>query len=82
MSSNNNVGARILDAHARHCEHAAAELAAARLAGAPPTELAQLEAQDLAARKRYQELAVDLPGRSSRRTEQPSQGQRPWWRFW
>jgi hypothetical protein len=83
MSGNESAGARILSAQARHCEHMAAEVAAARAAGATPAELADLEDQEMAARKRYQELAVDMPvqghgigaGLSSR-------GRRPWWRIW
>ncbi len=83
MSANNNAAARILAAQARHCEQLAADLAAARSSGGSIAELEDLEAQELAARKRYQELAVDMPtggrGLSAGRTVR---GQRPWWRFW
>lgn len=83
MSGTNSVAARILAAQARRCEQLAAELTAARAGSASPAEVDDLEAQLLAARNRYQELAVDMPApglgpstglRSSRR--------RPWWRFW
>lgn len=83
MSSNQSVGARILAAQARHCAQVAAELTAARAAAAPADELAELEAQDLAARNRYQELAVDMPARGGRQgAGTSSQGRRPWWRLW
>lgn len=83
MSSRNDAAARILAAHERHCADMAAALAAARSAGAPAAELADLEAQELAARKRYQELAVDMPGRRhGSSADQLQGGRRPWWRFW
>lgn len=81
MASKTNVGARILAAQASHCEHVAAELAAARASGASAAELADLEAQDLAARNRYQELAVDISGQGPG-SSRSSRGRRPWWRFW
>lgn len=79
MSGNESVGARIMAAQARHCTNIATELAAARSAGAPPDELAELEAQELAARNRLQELAVDMPGQSHGIF---SKARRPWWRIW
>ncbi|HMQ32781.1 MAG TPA: hypothetical protein PKD53_18765 [Chloroflexaceae bacterium] len=79
MSGPNNVAARILTAQARRCEELAAELAAARAAGAPADEIADLEAQELAARNRYRELAVDMPGQGRRGA---GNQRRPWWRFW
>lgn len=79
MSGTNSVAARILTAQARRCEQLAAELAAARAAGAPTAEVEDLEAQLLAARNRYQELAVDMSAKGSgMRTSR----RRPWWRFW
>lgn len=83
MSGNNKAAARILEAQTHHCEQIAAEVAAARAAGVPAAELADLEAQELAARRRYQELAVDMPdqGRGLRAGSSPA-GRRPWWRFW
>ncbi len=71
MAANNDVGARILDAQARRCEQLAVALAAARQAGASPAELDDLADQERAARRRYQELAADIP-----------RARRPWWRFW
>jgi hypothetical protein len=83
MASDNNVGSRILAAHARHCDNVAAEWAAARAAGAPAAELADLEAQDIAARKMYKQLAADLPGHTPRLSASSSgKGRRPWWRIW
>jgi hypothetical protein len=83
MAGNTDAGARILAAQARHCEHLADELAAARTAHAPAAELADLEAQELAARKRYQELAVDMPGQTrGGAAHTPARGRRPWWRIW
>lgn len=81
MSGNETPGARILSAQARHCKQLAADLAAARASGLPAGELADLEAQELAARRRYQELAVDISGRAPGLGGQP-RGDRPWWRFW
>lgn len=82
MAADNTAAARILAAQARLCDELAAALSAAQAAGASPAELEDLEAQELAARKRYQELAVDMPagarGHGARRV---SHG-RPWWRFW
>jgi len=83
MSGTTSVGARILAAQARHCERMAAELAAARADGAPAAELADLEAQELAARKRYQELAVDMPAEQRARGMGLRSGKRrPWWHIW
>lgn len=83
MSGSNDVGSRILSAQARRCEQLAAEVAAARKSGAPAAEIADLEAQELAARNRYQELAVDMPahGRGIGASPRASR-RRPWWRFW
>jgi hypothetical protein len=75
----NNAGTRILAAQARRCEQLAGELAAARAAGVPATEIEDLEALLLAARNRYQELAVDMPNQGS--GLRPVR-RRPWWRFW
>lgn len=82
MAGNTSVAARILAAQARHCEHVASELATARAAGASAEELADLEAQELAARQRYQELAVDMPGKGARFGGNQADGRRPWWRIW
>ncbi len=83
MAGNKIAGARILEAQARHCEHLAEELVVARKTGAPETEVADLEAQELAARKRYQELAVDMPGQTNGRANgSTTRGNRPWWRIW
>jgi hypothetical protein len=83
MSGDTTVGARILAAQARHCAQLSTALAAARAAGAPAAEIEDLEAQNLAARKRYQELAVDMPtGRSRLGAGRSGSGRRPWWRFW
>lgn len=83
MSGTSSVGSRILAAQASHCQHMAAEVAAARAAGASSEELADLEAQELAARRRYQELAADMPaaGHSPGGGSRP-RGRRPWWRIW
>lgn len=83
MSGTGSVGARILAAQASHCQRMAAEVAAARAAGASAEELADLEAQELAARRRYQELAADMPaeGHSVGAGAHP-RGRRPWWRIW
>jgi hypothetical protein len=83
MSNNEGAGARILAAYVRLAEQTAADLAAGRAAGLSPEELADLEAQDLAARNRYQELAVDLPADARRfSSSSPARGRRPWWRIW
>ncbi|MEI8165211.1 MAG: hypothetical protein WCG26_02495 [Chloroflexales bacterium] len=71
MPRNESTGTRILAAHAQHCANITAEWEAARAAGAPTVQLAELEAQVIAARRMYQELAVDLPAKTNR----------PWWRF-
>jgi hypothetical protein len=71
MPRNDSTGTRILAAHAQHCTNITAEWEAARAAGVPTRELAELEAQVVAARRMYQELAVDLPAKTHR----------PWWRF-
>jgi hypothetical protein len=73
MSSDTRAGSRILAAQARHCANTAAEWEAARVAGASAEELALCEDRAIAARRRYQELAVDLPHKQ--------QTLRPWWRF-
>lgn len=68
-----NVAAvRILAAQARLCEGLTAAWKEAQAAGVSASEVAALEAQLQAARRRYQELSVDLP--TNRR--------RSWWRFW
>jgi hypothetical protein len=77
-----DVAGRILEAQARHCRELAEALAAARAAGAPAAEIADLEAQELASRKRYQELAVDMPTGGRRAPRSSAGGRRPWWRFW
>lgn len=82
MAGTTNVRARILAAQVRHCNELATALADARAAGAPPSEIEDLEAQELASRKRYQELAVDMPGESLLRLGGSESGRRPWWRFW
>jgi hypothetical protein len=79
MSHMNNVGMRILTAQADRCEELAAELAAARVAGVSATKLDDLEAQLIAARNRYQELAVDISNQGS---GSMAGRRRPWWRFW
>jgi hypothetical protein len=73
MPSDDSAGPRILAAHSRNCANVTAELEAARTAGAPAAELAALEDRALAARRTYQELAVDLV--------QKQKAPRPWWRF-
>lgn len=83
MADTRSAGARILAAQANLCNRLAAELAEARQARAPAKTLDDLEAQELAARKRYQELAVDMPAfRQSLSAGVDSKGRRPWWRFW
>jgi hypothetical protein len=83
MSHTNSAGARILAAQASHCKRLGNELAAAQAAGAPAEELESLGAQELAARKRYQELAVDIaPARGWSSASASSERPRPWWRFW
>jgi|ADGO01.1.fsa_nt_gi hypothetical protein len=83
MSRANSVGARILAAQASHCKRLENELAAAQASGAPAEELESLVAQELAARKRYQELAVDISaGRGRNRAGPSSEKPRPWWRLW
>jgi hypothetical protein len=73
MQRKDNAGSRILAAHARHSADMAAEYEAARAAGAPAAELAELEARALAARRMFQELNADL--------SQRQKTARPWWRF-
>lgn len=83
MSGDTSVASRILAAQARHCAELSAALAAAKAAGAPADEIADLEAQEAASRKRYQELAVDMPTRGGRLSlGRSANGRRPWWRFW
>lgn len=81
--STSSTAARILSAQMRLCEELAATRKAACAAGASPSKIADLEAQEQAARRRYQELAVDMPtaghGPGGGRD---AQGRRPWWRFW
>lgn len=80
--SGTTTAARILSAQARLCEELATTVAAARAAGAPTAKIEDLEAQEQAARRRYQELAVDLPGGRAPRTNGRANGRQPWWRFW
>lgn len=81
--ASNTTAARILSAQMRLCEELAATRTAACAAGASASKIADLEAQEQAARRRYQELAVDMPvaghvpGGVSL-----ANGRRPWWRFW
>jgi hypothetical protein len=82
MPGTNRVAARILTAQARRCEELVAELAAARAAGSPTAEVEELEAQLLAARNRYQELAVDMPTQGLGPGAGLRASRRPWWRFW
>jgi hypothetical protein len=82
MAGNTSAAARILSAQVGLCEQLAKELAEAQSAGAPAAELADLEAQELAARRRYQELAVDMPMRRGLSADRFTNGRRPWWRFW
>jgi hypothetical protein len=83
MAETRSVGARILAAQASLCSRLAAELAEAQASGASPEDLADLEAQELAARRRYQELSVDMPStRQMLGTGVRFKGRRPWWRFW
>ena len=71
MPNDDRTGSRILAAHARNCANVTAECEAARAGGAPAAELAAIEERVLAARRMYQELAVDLSRKAPR----------PWWRF-
>lgn len=81
--ANNTTAARILSAQMRLCEELAATRKAAGAAGASPSKLAELEAQEQAARRRYQELAVDMPTAGhTGGGHRPTNGRRPWWRFW
>jgi hypothetical protein len=81
--SGNTTAARILAAQERLCEELATTVAEARATGAPPATIADLEDQELAARRRYQELAVDMPaGRQRLGGMGLPSGRRPWWRFW
>jgi hypothetical protein len=80
--SGTSTADRILGAQSRLCEELAAAIAAARAAGAPKAKIEDLEAQEQAARKRYQELAVDLPGGQGLRGLGLTNRRRPWWRFW
>ena len=83
MSYANSAGARILAAQASHCKRLGNELAAAQASGAPAEALESLVAQELAARKRYQELAVDISAeRGGGSAGLNSARYRPWWRFW
>lgn len=81
--SRNMTAARILAAQLRLCEELAATRAAACAAGATTSKIAELEAQEQAARRRYQELAVDMPAAGHGPGSAGSiYGRRPWWRFW
>lgn len=71
MPSEDRTGSRILAAHGRNCANVTAEWEAARAAGVPAAELAVIEERARAARRMYQELAVDLSRKAPR----------PWWRF-
>jgi len=82
MSGTTTAADRILSAQERLCQELAATVAAARAAGAPSAKIEDLEAQEQAARRRYQELAVDLPGGRVLRSSSPSTTRKPWWRFW
>lgn len=73
MPSDTSAGSRILAAQARHSANMTAEWEAARVAGASAEDLALCEERAIAARRRYQELAVDLPHKQK--------ALRPWWRF-
>ena len=73
---------RILSAQARLCEELAASVAAAQAAGASRAKLEDLEAQEQAARRRYQELTVDLTGGHTLHSSGTMNRRRPWWRFW
>jgi hypothetical protein len=73
MPSDTSAGSRILAAQSRHSANMTAEWEAARVAGASAEELALCEERAIAARRRYQELAVDLP--------HMQKALRPWWRF-
>lgn len=82
MSGTTSTAARILNAQMRLCEELSATVAAARAAGAPSAKIEDLEAQEQAARRRYQELAVDMPGGLGLRNTGRTSTRRPWWRFW
>jgi hypothetical protein len=82
MAGNTSAAARILSAQVVLCEQLAKALAEAQSAGAPAAELEDLAAQELAARRRYQELAVDMPAGRRLGAERTPAGRRPWWRFW
>lgn len=81
--SANTTAARILSAQMRLCEELAEARKAACAAGASASTIAELEAQEQAARRRYQELAVDMPTAGhGRGGVSLRNGRRPWWRFW
>jgi hypothetical protein len=83
MFSNKSTGSRILSAQAEHCKQMATAVAEARASGAPAAEIADLEEQELAARRRLQELSVDMPGQLREHDAGPSsRARRPWWRIW
>lgn len=83
MSGYNSAASRILEAQTRLCEQLAAAVAEARKSGVSRVEIENLEAQELAARRRYQELAVDMPGQGRGMGSGAATGERrPWWRFW
>ncbi len=78
----NTAAVRILAAQARLCEELTSARKAALAAGASANEVAALEAQLQAARRRYQELSVDLPTARQAAGLVPAKRRRPWWRFW
>lgn len=81
--TSSTTAARILSAQMRLCEELAATRKAACAAGASASKIADLEAQEHAARRRYQELAVDMPTAGhAPGSGGPANGRRPWWRFW
>lgn len=78
----NMAAARILAAQARLCEELTSAQKEAQAAGVSASEVAALEAQLQAARRRYQELCVDLPTARHTPGRVPANRRRPWWRFW
>jgi hypothetical protein len=80
--SASSTAARILSAQMRLCEELAATRKAAHAAGASASKIADLESQEQAARRRYQELAVDMPTAGHGPAIGSSAHGRPWWRFW
>lgn len=81
--SASTTAARILSAQMRLCEELAATRKAACAANASASTIADLEAQEQAARRRYQELAIDMPTAGhGQGVGSPAKRLRPWWRFW